>query len=445
MPFTNRMTLISTALVAALILSSAATHAQSLQSTPAPQERPIAIINATIHPVTAPTIERGYIVFDDGRITQVGQGDYPGGDGEVMIHDAAGMHVYPGMISAATTIGLLEIGAVRATDDQAETGSVTPEVRAFVAVNPDSTLIPVARANGILTMNVIPQGGVISGYSSLMRLDGWTTEEMTIDDRAALVVRWPRVRPINAWWMRMSEEEQLAQAKESLDRLEDAFRDAAAYLKARGADEEHPFDLRAEAFGPVLDGDAPTLIVANDAAQIRSAVAWAARKGMNIAILGGLEADQCIDLLKAHDVPVIIEGTHRMPSRRDSAYDEAFTLPKRLHDAGVRFCIASGEEPAHERSLPYHAAMAAAYGLDPQLALESVTTRAAEILGVGDSLGALEPGRFATLIITTGHPLEITTDTLAAYIEGARVDLGNKQKTLYHKYRTRYEQMGLLE
>lgn len=424
---------------AASLCTLQAAHSQSTQIPGEPQDKPIAIVNATIHPVSSEPIERGYVVFRDGLITEVGAGAYSAApDTEVI--DAAGRHVYPGLISADTTLGLSEIQAVRATNDTSETGAITPEVRAVIAVNPDSALIPVTRANGILTALVVPQGGAISGYASTIRLDGWTTEELTIADRAGLVVRWPNVRPRTAWWIEESEEEQLRRSKENLDRIDRAFEEAAAYARARAADPTFPIDLRLESMLPAIDRQVPVFIHANDAAQIRSAIAWANRMNLRLVIVGGADADQCLDLLKTHDVPVIVVGTHRMPTRRDLPHDQPFTLPLTLHEAGVRFCIASGEEPAHERSLPYHAAKSAAYGLPLDVALRSVTLSAAEIIGAGSALGSLEAGKNATLIITDGNPLEITTHVLAAYIDGAAVDLDNKQKALDRKYRHRYGQ-----
>ncbi len=415
--------------------------AQSIQIPGEPQQKPVAIINATIHPVSSAPIENGFVLFKDGVITGVGAGAFVySGPEQIEVIDAKGQHLYPGLISADTTIGLSEIGAVRATNDVRETGQVTPEVRAAVAVNPDSALIPVARANGILTVMTVPQGGVVSGYCSIIRMDGWTTEELTINDRAGLVIRWPNVRPRTAWWIQESEEEQLRQARERLDQIESLFRDAAAYLQARKADADLPVDLRLESMAPAMSGFAPVYIHASDSAEIESAVAWANRWRVKPIIVGGAELGRSIDLLKAHDVPVIIVGTHRMPSRRDAAYDEPFTLPERLRQAGVRFCIASGEEPAHERNLPYHAAKAVAYGLPADEGLRAITLSAAEIMGVGDTLGSIEVGKVATLMLTTGNPLEITSDVIAAWVDGSPVDLDNKQKALDRKYRHRYGQ-----
>lgn len=430
------------AMVASLAIAPAFGQSTQVPAPPAPE--PTVIMNATIHTITDGTIDRGYVVMRDGMIEAIGSGDYPRSR-EIKVIDATDLHVYPGLVSSDTQLGLTEIGSVRATVDTGEVGEITPEVRASIAINPDSALIPVARANGILTAMVAPQSGAISGYASVVRLDGWTTEEMTIHDRAALVVRWPRTRPSRSWWSNESDEDQMRRSRENLDRIDRVFRDAAAYLQARNAEPEaHPVDVRLEAFRPVLESDAPIFIYATQATQIRSAIAWSLRNDFDITIVGGSEADQCTDLLTAHDVPVIVTGTHRMPNRRDAAYDEAYRLPLALHEAGVRFCIASGSGASSERNLPYQAAMAASYGLPVNVALESITIRAAEILGLGATHGSIEEGKHATLIITTGNPLEITSDVLDAFIEGTHIDLGSKHKTLYEKYQQRYRQMGLI-
>lgn len=446
----SRTRLNSLAALACTALVVASADAQSLQVPAAPQQGVSAITNARIHTVSGPVIDNGYVLIKDGLITAVEAGDFPGLAGQpVTIINASGLNLYPGLIAADTTIGLIEIGAVRATRDTSETGQFTPEVRAVVAVNPDSEIIPVTRANGILTAAVVPQGGTISGYQSIIRLDGWTTEDLTLIDRAGLVLRWPNMAGGGArrGGRGGGEGGQSDAARRNVDRIDAMFRDAAAYLQAReNAPDAHAFDARLEAFRPVLEGEAPIFIHADNAPSIRSAVAWADRWEFDdVVIVGAAEADQCAPLLVEHDIPVIIGGIYRMPTTRDGAYDEPFTLPARLRDAGVRFAIACNDDAAHQRNLPYHAAWAAAYGLTPDEALASVTLSAAEILGIGDSLGSIEPGKHATLILTDGHPLEVTTHTLRAWVEGSEISLGNKQKALYEKYRTRYRQMGLIE
>jgi len=451
--------------ISVLLLAAAqAALAQSFQIPAKPQEHPGALVNATIHPVSSEPIENGYVLFDQGRITAIGIGAFHPGPEQKdwAIFDAGGMHVYPGLISADSTLGLLEIGAVRATNDLAEVSEsgFSPEVIAATAVNPDSAVIPVTRANGILTALTVPQGKLISGYASLIRLDGWTTDELTIRARAGMVVRWPDLPNPNDYLDAPAGgeggppgggrrgrrgggfDEAQKNAADQIERIDHAFHDAAAYLQARRVDASLPVDIRLDAFGPVIAGSAPLFIYVSQAPEIRSAVAWAQRMNLRAIIVGGAEADECAELLKSADVPVIVVGTHRLPGSSDDAFDDPFTLPGRLHEAGVRFCVASGEETAHERSLPYHAATAAAYGLSPDEALKAVTLYPAQILGLGDTHGSIEIGKAATLLVTTGSPLEITSEIKMAFIEGSPVDLSSRHTQFYDKYRERARQEG---
>jgi imidazolonepropionase-like amidohydrolase len=443
-PFPLRSSFTALAM-AALTMTSAA---QDLTIKAPPQSHPIAIINAAIHPVSSPTLQHGYITFDRGRITAVGEGTFEPPPGTRII-DAAGMHVYPGFIGPNTQIGLAEITAVRASNDHREVGDITPEVRAAVAVNPDSTLLPVTRTNGVLTVGVFPTGGRIPGRASVMQLEGWTWEEMAVKQDAGLTINWPSARPVTAWWMDRTESEQAEDARRQHAAIDEAFDAATDYLRARAADPSHPVDLRWEAMRGVLnhagsdggEGDQlPVFIAANELDQIVAAATWGVQRNLNVVIVGGRDAPMAADLLKRHDIPVMINGIHTFPKRADSPYDDAFTVPARLHEAGVRFCIASADRTAHERNLPYNAATAVAYGLDRSEAIRSITLSAAEILGVADELGSLEPGKRATFIITGGDPLEIVTNVEMAFIEGRQIDLGNKQSALAEKYRERYRQ-----
>lgn len=434
-------------LIALALCISTPLLAQDLGLKPPPvQEKPILIHGATIHPVSGPAIERGYVAFADGKITAAGAGPPPRFASEAIVIDASGKHVYPGLFGANTQTGLMEVGAARATLDYAETGGITPEVRAAVAVNPDSTIIPVTRANGILTVGVIPMGGAIPGRASVINLEGWTWEEMTVADDVGVVVNWPNMRPTRGWFVTRSVEEQEKERKEALDAIDQAFQAARAYLKAKAADPSVPTDLRWEAMRGVIEGGRPVIIRADELEQIQSAVSWAVERGLRPVILGGRDAASCLDLLKRHDVGVIVSGTFRLPRRVDSDYDEPFRLPAVLEEAKVRWCLASVGGPfetPHERNLPYHAALACAFGLDRSAALRAITLSPAEMLGVSSRLGSIESGKDATLLITDGDPLEITTRVERAFIRGREIDLTNKQRLLEQKYREKYRQIGV--
>ena len=262
----------------ALVMLSGSALGQSRQIPAAPQKQAIIISHATVHTVSGPTLQDGYVVFVGGVITDVGRGEPPAVP-DARVFKADRMHVYPGLVSADTTLGLVETSAVRITADYGEYGTVTPEVRAAVAINPDSDLIPVARANGILTAMVVPRGGLVSGRCSTVRLDGWTWEEMAIDAEAGLVVQWPRTEVRSRRGRSDDIGKQRERIKENLEAVERLFDDAEAYIKAREADPNQPFDLRYESMRPALAGDKPVFVQASSRGQIESAIAWAVRRG----------------------------------------------------------------------------------------------------------------------------------------------------------------------
>jgi imidazolonepropionase-like amidohydrolase len=407
-----------------------------------PQNRPIALVGGTIHPITGPVIEKGVLVFDKGKITAVGPNVPIPPDAEVM--DVRGQHVYPGLIDANSIIGLTEIDSIRATRDFAEVGDVNPNVRAEVAVNPDSEIIAVTRANGVLVALSVPRGGVIAGQSAAIVLDGWTWEQMTLKAPVGLHVYWPRMTPIRAFFVTLSEEEQRRRAEEALRKLKEAFREARAYWVAKKAEGRNPstpyhdVDVRWEAMIPVLEGRLPVFVHADLLDQIQAAVAWAEAEGLRIVIVGGADAPLAADLLRQKGIPVITGPILELPTREWEPYDAAFTLPARLAQAGVRFCIGGDGGAWNERNLPYHAAMATAYGLPRDEALKAITVYCARILGIDDRVGSLEVGKDATLFVATGDPLDIRTQVTRAFIQGRPVDLYNRHQRLYEKYRQKY-------
>lgn len=394
----------------------------------APQSRPIALMNGVIHTVIGPPIENGTIVIKNGTIRKLGKKVKVPKDAEVF--DLGGKHIYPSLIESLSQIGLREISAVRATIDASETGSINPNVKAHVSFNPDSEVIPVTRANGILIAVTAPSGGRVSGYASVMQLDGWTYEEMTLQPNVAMIVNWPSPPSSGE--------------SPGLKVLRDLLDDARAYRAARavgGSDQK--FDIRLEGLLPVIAGEVPMLAKASDAGEIQAAVAFAVEQGLKVIIFGGHDAEQCADLLREHNVPVIVDSVHRRPVRRHEPFDIAYTLPARLSRKGIKFCI-SGADRAdtwNTRNLPYHAATAAAHGLSYEDALRSVTLFPAQILGIDDRVGSLEVGKEATLIVTTGDPLETDTHVTHAFVQGRRVQLTSRHTRLNDKYQKKYRQL----
>ena len=401
------------------------------------QKKPIVIRGATIHVVDGPAINNGMVLFDDGKIVSIGkQIDVPD---NARALDASGKQVYPGLIESMTDLGLREISAVSETSDRIERGDRNPNVRSWVAINPDSELIPVARAGGVLMSLTSPGGRWIRGQCAVVQLDGWTASEMTLKAPAGLCVNWNAMHPSDD---DPKERANKREAKYSeLDALLDEVR---RYGEARlSRPEQTPTDVRLDSLLPVIDGDLPMVVEADRQVVIESAVAYSQARGIKLVIYGGYDAPRCAELLKQYDVPVIIAAVYRLPLRRHDAYDAAFTLPERLRAAGVKFCIA-GEGPGYPggasntRNLPYHAACAVAYGLPRREAIRSITLSAAEILGVDDRVGSITVGKDATLVIVDGDILETNSNVTHAFIQGREVDLGSRHTTLYEKYKQKY-------
>ena len=419
--------------IASLLFSSAILAA--VPEVPgAKQDRPIALVGGTIHTVSGKNIEAGTLLFIDGKIAAIGQ-DLALPQGAEVI-DVKGKHIFPGLIDANSNMGLVEINAVRATKDERETGDFNPNVKAQVAINPDSEIIPTTRSNGVLLCLTAPSGGTISGQSAVIQLDGWTYEDLTIRPAAGLHVNWPLMASVSDWQLTGSAKDSLKARDKNVRELEEFFNTARRYSEARRNDPAAKVDLKWEAMRDVLSGKIPVIASAENANQIQAAVAFSVRQKVKLIISGGYDAIYCTDLLKKHDIPVILGGVYRTPRRTDDFYDLPYEIPSHLEKAGVRFCIASDGRfgASMVRNLPFHAGTAHAYGLSMEAALRSITLSAAEILGVDEQVGSLEQGKDATLVITDGNVLDIRTQVEAAFIQGRRVDLSDRHKKLYYKY-----------
>lgn len=404
----------------------------------APQKQPIALVGGTVIPISGPKIDNGIVVFDKGRIVAVGDAESIEIPANATQINCRGKRVYPGLFEAHSQLGLTEVSAVRASDDRSEVGSLNPNVKAQVSVNPDSELIPVTRANGILLALTKPSGGLISGQAAVLQLDGWTFEDLTLKRGAAMVVNWPSVP-------KQLEKDQSARSSDSVERLRKLLEEARAYAAARKQTQDsQPTDLRLEALQPVLSRKVPLLVHADSLAVIQSAVSFAVEHKLRLIIHGGYDSPLCAELLKKHDVPVIIAAAYRLPRRRSDDFDSGYSLARRLHEAGVRFCISGGSASRtwNSRNLPYHAGVSVAYGLPHDVALRSITLSPAEILGVAKRVGSLEPGKDATLFVTTGDPLETPSNVTAAWIQGRSVDLTSRHLQLYRKYQKKYSQLS---
>lgn len=425
---------------------------------PPPQSKPLLVTGATLHTISGESIPNGRMLVDKGRIVAIGSAaavpDLPG----ATVLSLQGKHVYPGFIAANTTLGLVEVQAVRATVDTAETGALNPNARALVAVNADSELIPVTRANGVLVALAAPRPSastLVAGTSALIQLDGWNWEEMGVMPEVGLHVSLPSMRTATSASVFAQAATISGSAREEMERLinqrlrtlEDAFESARAYDQTRRADPATPVDARWEAMRAVFRQAAPrpVFVYADELPQIRYALAFAERFNLRLVIVGGQDAWRIAPLLAERKVPVIIGGVHKLPLRRGEDFDAPFRLAARLKDAGVPFAIARGGstfDAAMERSLPFEAATAMAHGLARDEALKAITLYPAQILGAAEMLGSLERGKHATFFVSDGDPLDIRTNVERIFIQGREIPLEDKQTRLTKKYEEKYRQLG---
>lgn len=405
-----------------------------------PQAAPIVIDGATVHPVSGPVIERGRVRFENGKLVAVGRQEVSTEGAQVI--DASGQHLYPGLIAASSVLGLIEIGAVRATNDTAEVGPNNANVRAESAVNPDSELIPVTRANGVLLALSAPAPsatGVIGGTSALLQLDGWSADDMTVAAPVGLHVYWPSAFVPAGFPEEMAAAQRRA-VKDKRDALQRAFEQARAYAAAPTP--ELP-DLRLEAMRPFVSGEKPVFFHAQDVQSLDDAMDFIAKYKLRAVLVGAAEAWRVTDRIRAMQTPVILGGTHELPMRRFDPVDAMFSNAAKLSAAGIEFAIATpgdGFDTTNLRNLPDQAASTVAYGLTPEQALRAITLSPARILGVEARVGSLDAGKDATLFLANGDALEIRTRVTRAWIGGREIDLSSRHTRLYDKYRQKYPQ-----
>ena len=404
------------------------------------------IRNARIVTVSGPAIENGTIVVNNGKIETVGaNATAPAGAIEI---DARGLNVYPGMIDAGTSMGLVEVsGGAPGTVDLTEVGDMNPNVQAIVAVNPHSAHIAVTRVNGVTSVVTMPIGGIISGQAAVINLDGTTPREMAVVPQAALVINFPRVttRSFDALFnpVQGNITEAITTRDRQLEQLRKLLRDAEAYGKAQDAyahDKSLPrpeSNVMLASLVPFVRGERPVIIGVDREPEIRAAIRFAEEMRLRPILLGGNEAWKVAALLKEKNVPVILTGVLDLPVREDDFYDTLYANASKLQEAGVRFCISTGDTGAHVRDLPYHAGMASSFGLPKDEALKAVTLYPAQILGVADRMGSIETGKMANLVITDGDLLEPRTHVRYLFINGRQLPLTSRHTELYEMFKNR--------
>jgi imidazolonepropionase-like amidohydrolase len=438
--------------MAALVAAFVAPHAAQAQVTipVAAQEIPVVLKGATIHTVTKGTITNGTIVLERGKITAIG-GPEVATPRAAKVVDVSGKHIYPGLIDAYSTVGLTEIGAVDVSNDIAERGDFNPNIRAEIAVNAESRHIGTTRSAGVLVAFSTPEGGVISGLSSAMSLEGWTWEEMSMKGAAALNVKWPdpNARPGGRFGGGGGPGGRGGPPgpppktyAEQVQQIKDWFAEARAYRDAVKTGQNVRTDIRYAAMIPAIDKKIPVVVAAEGAAQINDAITWAKSENIRLVIRGGRDALFVADRLKAENVPVILTSTMAAPDREYEGYDQAYASPTKLYNAGVKFAIAGGAGGLYSYRLPWEAGVAVAFGLPEEEALKAVTINAAQFMGIDDKVGSLEVGKEATLIISTGTPLDMTTNIIQNYIQGREISMMDIHKFFFEKYMEKIKQQA---
>lgn len=421
--------------ISLLFLLPLGTLAQSVPQPAETQSQPIMLLGATIHLGNGEVLEKADILLEEGKIVEIGTITRAYKNARSI--DCSGKHIYPGMILIGSSLGLVEIGAVRPTRDQSEVGSLNANARALVAYNTDSRVTPTIRSNGILLAQIAPSSGLFSGTSSVMQLDAWNYEDAAILADDGVYLNWPRLSISNSSFAppRAQQEKRI---KSSVERIYQSFRDAAAYKLAMENGKLEATDLHLEALVPVIKKERKLYVRASTEKQILAAVALAQDFDLDIVIFGGKEAHLQAELLAEYQIPVVITKLHDLPRMEDDDIDAVYSLPYKLQQAGVLYALTMTSN-WDCRNLPFQAGTAAAYGLSQEEALAAVSANPAKILGIEEQCGTLEVGKDATLIISEGDVLDMRTSiVIHAFIQGREINLGNKQKDLYEKFKTRY-------
>jgi imidazolonepropionase-like amidohydrolase len=408
------------------------------------QKTPIVISNAIIHTGNGEVLENASIVIVDGKITAVGKNVSVPAGAEMV--DAKGKQVYPGIILPVSSLGLIEIGAVKASNDAREMGDMNPNVRSIVAYNTDSKVINTLRSNGILAANIVPQGSFLAGSSTVVQLDAWTWTDAAVKLDGGMHLYMPSLMPRpnfgrfgggmpggpNAG----QQSDPVKEGLEQLEKLKAFFREAKAYNAVVKHDETN---LKYESVKNLFTRAQKFYVHGNTVKQMLVALDFVKEFGFDVVIVGGSESWQIPDLLKQHNVSVILQQMHSLPTSNDDDVDQPYKSAAALQKAGVLFAISDDDNQTRGRNIAFNAGTAATYGLTKEEALAAITLSAAKIMGVADKTGSIEVGKDANIIISTGDILDMMSNNITdAFIQGRKINLDDKQKQLNDRYEQKY-------
>jgi len=400
-------------------------------------ENSFAIQNLTVHIGNGSVIDNGFIVVEKGKIAAVGastnfdKNKYPNAI------DGQRQHLYPSLIAPNTQLGLVEVEAVRSTRDFAEVGHFNPNIRSLIAYNTDSEILPTVRSNGVLIAQTVPQGGRISGQSSMVKLEAFSWEDAVLAADNGVHLNFPNRFHYTGWWAEPGKTQGHKGYSKDVTAIKMYFDEAVAYAQNPNP---NPKNLKFEAMKAVLNKKKKLFVHADEARAMLDAIEVLQPYNVDIVFVGALESYLITDVLKKNNIPVVYMGTHELPSNADMDFDQMYKTPFLLQQAGVRYCLGLGGGSWQMRNLPFIAGNTVAYGVGKEEALKSVTLSAAQILGIDAQVGSLEVGKDATFVISRGDILDMQSSVITdAYINGKKVNLDNKQSRLYEKYKSKYK------
>jgi imidazolonepropionase-like amidohydrolase len=396
----------------------------------AAQSQTIALTHAIIHVGNGEVINNGTIVFSNGKIISVNTNAAPS---NAKVIDCSGKQIYPGLILADCNLGLEEIGAIRSEHDEYELGDLNPDVRSLVAYNTDSKIINTVRSNGVLLAHVVPNGGILSGTSSVMQLDAWNWEDAVYKMDDGIHFRMPSLTPTSK---ENSAGDVLKKAYDQIDDVRNFFREAKSYLNETTHEQTN---IKIESVKGLFNQSQTFFVHCELVNEMMIAVEFAKEFGFRTVIVGGSDSYKIADYLKQNNIAVILNQMHTLPIMQDDDIDTYAKLPYQLQQAGVLYCINDFDEMNRGRNLMFNAGVAVGFGLTKEQALQAITLNAAKILGIDKQTGSLETGKDANIIISDGDLLDIkTSNIIYAFIQGRQINLDNKQKQLYERYKIKY-------
>ena len=411
------------------------------QQTPAPkQSKSILILGAKAHLGNGSVIENSLVSLVNGKIATIGDATLMKPAKHDIVIDASGKHLYPGFIAPNSTLGLVEIDAVRASDDESEIGEFNPHVRSIIAYNAESKLVETSRPNGVLLAQITPRGGRISGTSSIVQLDAWNWEDALVKENEGLHLNWPRSYSRAGWWAEPGGIESNKNYEPQIKEIQTYFDNAIAYLNSKNDKKDLPF----EAMKGLQSGEKILYVNANGEKEIIDAVLFKKKNNIQkMVIIGGYYAFKVAQLLKENNVSVLLKRIHDLPLLEDEDVNLPYKNAKLLVDAGVLVGLqnAGDMERMQTRNLPFYAGSCAAWGLTKEQAVQLISGNTAKILGIENNYGTLEVGKSATLFLSDGDALEMKSNIISlAFIDGRQISLESHHTELNERYKGKFEQ-----